>query len=97
MRGTLPDGAHPSRIAPVAATVIDFEWNTQNTNKAQLLASNYYGTNRSLVVYENVIYKNRPYPQLINVTSYIKMWDATIGAEKLVDFSSYQTLSADKK
>ncbi len=29
------------RIAPAAAMVNKFEYNTQNTNKAQLLASNY--------------------------------------------------------
>jgi hypothetical protein len=36
------------RITPVAAMVEEFESNTQNTNKTQLLASN-YGTFRSLV------------------------------------------------
>ena len=35
------------RIAPAATMVNEFEWNTQNTNKTQLLASN-YGTFRSL-------------------------------------------------
>jgi hypothetical protein len=37
--------------APAAAMVDKFVENTQNTNKTQLLASN-YGTLRSLVVYE---------------------------------------------
>ena len=52
-QGTLPDGAHPGlhskgqwmpqpveclcRIALAAAMVNTFEWNTQNTNKTQLL------------------------------------------------------------
>ena len=40
------------RITPAAAMVKEFESNTQNTNKTQLLASN-YGTFRSLVVGEN--------------------------------------------
>jgi hypothetical protein len=39
-------------IAPTAAMVDEFVENTQNTNKTQLLASN-YGTFRSLVVTEN--------------------------------------------
>jgi len=42
------------RIPPAAAMVIDFEWNIQNTNEIQLLASN-YGAIRSLVVRENFI------------------------------------------
>jgi hypothetical protein len=53
MRVTSPDGAHPGLhlkpaigpvlccIAPAAAMVDEFERNTQNTNKKQLLASNY--------------------------------------------------------
>ena len=36
-----------------------FEWNTQNTNRTQLLASK-YGKNRSLVVYENFIPRMDP-------------------------------------
>ena len=40
------------RIAPVAAMVDEFEWNTQNTTKTQLLASN-NGTFWLLVVIEN--------------------------------------------
>jgi hypothetical protein len=39
------------RIAPTTAMVDKFKWNTQNTNKTQLLASN-YSTFRSLVVCE---------------------------------------------
>ena len=46
-------------IAPAAAMVINFEWNTQNTNKTQLLASN-YSRNQSLVVYENYTPKMDP-------------------------------------
>jgi len=47
-------------IATAAAIVIDFEWNTQNTNKTQLLASN-YGKFWSLVVRENFMPQNGPY------------------------------------
>ncbi len=69
--------------------------NTQNTNKKPFLASN-YGTNQSLVVYENLIPQKGPSTQLIHGTSCIKMYDATIGAEELANVSSYQTMSADK-
>jgi len=49
MQGISPDGAHPglhsmplnAAIGPEAAMVKEFESNTQNTNKTQLLASNY--------------------------------------------------------
>jgi hypothetical protein len=48
----LPPGECLCRIAPAAALVDEFVETTQNTNKTQLLASN-YSTFRSLVVYEN--------------------------------------------
>ncbi len=83
------------RIAPVAAMVNKFEWNTKNTNKTQLLASN-YGTFWSLVVYENSGTQTNS-TQLIDVTSFVYMWNTTIGAEELTEILSYQTLSADKK
>jgi hypothetical protein len=47
-----------------------FEWNTQNTNKTQLLASN-WGTFWSLFVYENFGTQNKPSTQLINATSFV--------------------------
>ena len=78
-------------IAPAAAMVKEFEWNTQNTNETQLLASN-YGTFWSLVVCENFIPQNRPSTQLIDATSFVQMWNATIGADKLANISSCQTL-----
>jgi hypothetical protein len=85
------------RITPMAAMVDEFEWNTHNTNKTQLLASN-YGTFQALVVYENFRTQNIHSTQLIDVTSCVKMWNNTIGAEELADIiSSYQTLSGDKK
>ncbi len=54
----------------VAAMVDEFEWNTQNTNKTQLLASN-YGTFQSLNVYENFGTQNGPSTQLIDATSFV--------------------------
>jgi hypothetical protein len=82
-------------IAPAAAMVEKFVENTQNTTKKLFLASD-YGTNRSLVVYENSIPRKGPSTQLIDATSCVKMCDATTGEDKLTDISSYQTLSADK-
>jgi hypothetical protein len=46
-------------FAPAAAMVKEFESDTQNTNKTQILASN-YGTFRSLVVCENFNPKTDP-------------------------------------
>ncbi len=84
------------RIAQAAAMVDEFEQNIQNTKKTQLLASN-YGTYWSLVVCENFGTQNGPVTQLIDATSFVWMWNATIGAEELAVISSYQKLSADKK
>ena len=47
------------RIAPAAAMVDKFEWDTQNSNNTQLLAIN-YSTLRSLVVCENFKPKTDP-------------------------------------
>jgi hypothetical protein len=69
---------------------------TQNNNKKLFLARD-YGTNQSLVVYENFIPPKEPSTYLTDATSCVKMCDTTIGADKLADISSYQTLSADKK
>jgi hypothetical protein len=60
------------RIALAAAMVNEIFITTQNTNKTQLLASN-YGTFRALVVCENFIPQNRPSTQLIDATSCVKM------------------------
>ena len=77
MRGASPSGAHPGlRLKPMVAAIgqvispcrpsgchVDkFEWNIQNTNKTQCLASN-YGTFWSPVVYENFGTQNRPSTQ----------------------------------
>jgi hypothetical protein len=92
----LPSGECLHCIAPAAAMVNKYIENRQNTNKKLFLASN-YGTNQSLVVYENIIPQQGPSTQLIDATSCIKMCNATIEAEELVDISSYRTLSVDKK
>jgi len=60
------------RISPAAAMVKKFESNTQNSNKTQLLTSN-YGTFRSLVVCENFVPQHGPSTQLIDATSCVKM------------------------
>jgi hypothetical protein len=48
----LPLGECLKHITPAAATVIEIGGKHKSTNKTQLLASN-YGTNQSLVAYEN--------------------------------------------
>jgi hypothetical protein len=68
----LPSGECLRRIVPAAVMVDKFVETTLNTNKTQLLASN-YGTFRALVVCENSIPQNGPSTQLINATSCIKM------------------------
>ena len=50
--------------------VNEFVETTQNTNKTQLLASN-YGTFRALVISENFIPQNEPSTQLIDATSFV--------------------------
>ncbi len=50
--------------------VDEFERNTKNTNKTQLLASS-YGTFQALVVCENYGTQNEPSTQLINATSFV--------------------------
>jgi hypothetical protein len=54
-----PSGKCLCRIAPAAATVNEFIETTQNTNKTQLLASN-YGAFRALGISENFIPQNGP-------------------------------------
>ncbi len=90
-----PLGKCLHRIAPVVAMVNEFVETAQNTNKTQLLDSN--NGFWSLVIYENFVPQNRPSTQLIDVTSFVWMRNATIGAGDLADISSYQTLSWDKK
>jgi hypothetical protein len=60
------------RIAPAATMVNEFVENTLNTNKTQLLTSN-YGTFRALVISENFIPQHGPSAQLIDATSFIQM------------------------
>ena len=68
----LPLGEGLMRIALAAAKVIKIGGKHKNTNKTQLLASN-YGTNQSLVVYEKFIPQNGPSTQLIDVTHCVKV------------------------
>ena len=63
-----PSGKCLRRIAPAAAMVIKFVETIQNTNKIQLLASN-YDTFRALVVCENFISQNGPSTQVIDAMS----------------------------
>jgi hypothetical protein len=65
----LPSG-NLHRIAPSAAMVNEFVETTQNTNKTQLLASN-YSAFRALVISENFMPQNEPSTQLINATSFV--------------------------
>jgi hypothetical protein len=66
----------------------------QNTNKTQLLTSN-CGTFWSLVVCENFTPQNKSSTQLIDATSCVKIWNATIGAEELAHIYRYQMFWAD--
>ena len=66
----LPLGECLRSIALAAAMVDKFVETTQNTNKTQLLASN-YSTFRALVISENFIPQNGPSTQLINATSFV--------------------------
>jgi hypothetical protein len=65
-----PSGECLHNIAPTAAMVNEIFETTQNTNKKQLLASN-YGTSQTLVVCENFIPQNEPSTQLIDATSFV--------------------------
>jgi len=65
-----PSGECLRRIAPAATMVNEFVETTQNTNKTQLLTSN-YGTFRALVISENFIPQNGPSSQLIDATSFV--------------------------
>jgi len=67
-----PSGECLHRIVPAAAMVDGFVETTLNTNKTQLLPSN-YGTFCALVVCENFVPQNGPSTQLINATSCVKM------------------------
>ena len=83
-----PSGGCLHRITPAAAMVDEFIETTQKTNTTQLLASN-YGTSWSLVASENFVPQNRPFTQIIDATSCVKMWNATIGAEELAVISHF--------
>ena len=86
-----PLGECLRRIALAAVMVDRFVETTLNTNKTQLLPSN-YSFFLALVVCENFVPLNGPSTQLIDATSCLKMRNATIVAEELANISSYQTL-----
>jgi hypothetical protein len=65
-----PSGKCLRHIAPAAAMVNGFVATTQNTNKTQLLASN-YSTFQALVISENFIPQNGPFTQLIDAPSFV--------------------------
>jgi len=66
-----PLGKCLCRIAPAAAKVNEFVETTQNTNKTQLLASN-YGIFRALVVISEIfILQNEPSTRIIDATSFV--------------------------
>jgi hypothetical protein len=68
-----PLGKCLRRIAPAAAMMVNESVETtQNTNKTQLLASN-YSTFRALVVIENFVPQNKPSTQVIDATSFVYM------------------------
>jgi hypothetical protein len=58
-------------ITPAAAMVNKYIENTQNTNKKLFLASN-YGTNPSIIGYEDFIPQKIPSTQLVDETSCVK-------------------------
>jgi hypothetical protein len=66
----------------------------QNTNKTQLLASDYH----TFYLAELNIFVTRkgPSTHVIDATSFVTMRDATIQEEAISYISSYQTLTADK-
>ena len=67
----MPQSVKCMRHISLAAAMVDkFEWNTQNTNKTQLLASK-YGTFQSLTVYDNFGTQKWPSTQLIDATSFV--------------------------
>jgi len=112
-RGASPDGAHPGlpskpRDASIGQVPASYcpdghhgrwiqKWNTQNTNKAQLLAS-HYGTFRfrSLVNCENFNPKTYPLLSSLMRQASCKCEMPRFELKSSRKFSSYQTLSADK-
>ena len=75
MRGALTNEAQPGLYSkPMDAAIGQLlalhHRNTQNTNKKQLLASN-YGTFRALVISENFIPQNGPSTRVIDATSFV--------------------------
>ncbi len=73
-------GKVPAPYCPGSCHGQRIRWNNTNTNKTQLLASNYV-TFWVLVVSESFISQNGPSTQVIDATSFL--WNDTIGAGEL--------------
>jgi len=77
--------------------VKEFESNTQNTNKTQLLATTIqYILSASCLWEFRIVPQNGPSTQLIDAMSCVKMWNATIGAEELSYISISNVVSGQK-
>ncbi len=108
-RGTPPNGAywwlHAKPLDAAIGCVLAPYWlggrhghcpcrRVQNTNKTQLLASNY--CTFLLAELSICVTRKGPSTHFINATSFVIMRDTTIQKEAISYISSYQTLTADK-
>jgi hypothetical protein len=89
----LPSGECLCLIAQAAAMVDKLVATKHQTRTKHFLPSDY----RTVLFKNRVTFgtRNRPSTQHVETTSCVKMWDTTIGAEELVDISSYQMLLED--
>ena len=89
----LPSGVCLRRIGPADAMVIAVAVMSKR-KQTQLLASNY----RTFLLAELLIFVTQkgPSTHVIDATSFVTMWDATIQKEAISYISSYQMLTADK-
>ncbi len=88
-----PSGVCLHSIGPAVAMVIAVAV-VQNTNKTQLLAGDYH----TVLLAELSIFvtRNGPFTHVIDATSFVTMWDATIQKEAISFISSYQMMTEDK-
>ena len=89
-----PLGKCSHSIAAAAVMVKDFGRKYKTQTKYYFYLANLRFTEAKSC--ENFVPRIGPSTQLINVTSFIWMWNATIGAEELANISSYQMLREDK-
>ncbi len=108
-QGTPPDGAHQwlhakPLDAAIGRVLVPYRpggrhgqrhcRRVQNTNKTQLLASDYCTfLLAKLLIF--VTWKG-PSTHVIDATSFVTMWDTAIQKEAISYISSYQMLTADK-